>query len=179
MKNSLGKTAHVRVTYYDIHNKVVTGSLSPDELATSDYQEFPVTINRFNDPRFYRLAVSTEVKSGSSYASLATANAYIGSATHPAVPCKIDANGEELGGGGGVWSGHPVNAALCSWTVTPTVVQARVTGSQYFENGLGRNARLVLSTYDVHGTWLGDSTFASNSPTKNGVVSFPVSTARD
>jgi hypothetical protein len=174
MKNSLGKTAHVRVTYFDIHGNIVTGQLSPDELATSNYQAFPITINRFNDPRFYRVAVSTEVKSGSSYVSLATASAYMGSATHPAKSCTIDANGEELGGTGGVMSGHPVSAAVCSWVVSPAAVQARVNGREYFENGLGRTARIVLSTYDVHGNWLGKFTVASNSPAANGVVGFPV-----
>jgi hypothetical protein len=83
--------------------------------------------------------------------------------------------GVELGGSGGVSGGHPVNAASCGWVVNPTTVQARVTGTQYFENGLGRRARIVLSTFDVHGNWLGNYAFASNSPSKNGIVSFPVS----
>src|SRR5205823_140472 len=61
MQNSSGKDAHVRMTYYDIHGKVVTGYTSPDQHATTNSESFPVTINRFNDPRFYRMAVSTEV----------------------------------------------------------------------------------------------------------------------
>ena len=179
MQNSSGKTAHVRMTYYDIHGKIVTGYTSPDQLATTNSQSFPVTINRFNDPRFYRMAVSTEVKyvdpatGAVSYVPLTTVNAYIGSATHPASSCKIDAVKLEVGGGGGVSGGHPVNAGSCSWVVSPTAVQARLAATQYFENGLGRTARVVLSTYDVHGNWLGDFTVASNSPKVNGVTSFP------
>lgn len=34
-------------------------------------------------------------------------------------------------------------------------------------------AQIVLSVYDVHGNWLGESAFASNSPNKMGNVSFP------
>ena len=111
--------------------------------------------------------------SGVSYVPLTKVNAYIGSAAHPASSCKIDADKLEVGGGGGVSGGHPVNSAVCGWVVTPTTVQAQLTATQYFEDGLGREARVVLSTYDVHGNWLGDSTIADNSPTANGVTRFP------
>ena len=177
LNNSLGKTARVVATYFDIHGNVVTALPSPDELATSNYQEFPITLNRFLDPRFYRVDVSTQVKSAGTYVSLATESAFIGSASHPAKSCTIDAKGEELGGSGGVSHGHPVDTASCRWLVGPTTVKADVVGTQYFENGLGRTARIVLSTYDVHGTPLGDFPLAQNSPTKNGVASFPVSSS--
>jgi hypothetical protein len=62
MQNSSGKTAHVLMEYYDIHGKKITGSTSPDQRATTNSQSFPVTIDRFNLPTFYRMAVSTEVK---------------------------------------------------------------------------------------------------------------------
>jgi hypothetical protein len=179
MKDSLYKTAHVRVSYYDIHGQIITGDISPNETATSNNQSFPVTLRKFNDPRFYRMQVSTEVLnlSGtkSTWSTVASSNAYMGSSSHPAASCQIDTSGVELGGSGGVSGGHPVNAASCGWVVNPTTVQARVTGRQYFENGLGRKARIVLSTFDVHGNSLGNYAFASNSPSKNGVVSFPVS----
>jgi hypothetical protein len=57
--------------------------------------------------------------------------------------------------------------------VSPTTVEATVSGTQWFEDGKGRKAQIVLSTFDVHGNWLGDYPFALNSPTKNGIVSFP------
>jgi hypothetical protein len=173
LKDALGKTAHVRITYYDVQGNVVTGDVSPDELATSNDQSFPVTLQKFSDPRFYRLSVSTEVKSGSSWVTESETNAYMGSSGHPGTSCTIDADKVEFGGSGGVSSGHPVNAALCSWTVNSKVVQATLNGTQYFEDGVGKTARVVLSTYDVHGTWLGDSYVATNSPTVNGVTQFP------
>jgi hypothetical protein len=173
LKNALGKTARVRITYYDVQGKVVTGDVSPNELATSNNQSFPVTLQRFSDPRFYRLSVSTEVKSGSSWVTESETNAYMGSSSHPATSCTIDADKVELGGSGGVSSGHPVNAARCGWTVNSKVVQATLSGTQYFEDGVGKTARVVLSTYDVHGTRLGDSYVATHSPTVNGVTRFP------
>ena len=183
MKNALGKTAHVQVSYYDIHGNLVTGAVSADVLATSnDQQSFPVNIFRPNDPRIYRMSVSTQVKdltkstsTKTIYTTQSETNAYMGSPNHPAVDCKIDTDGVELGGSGGVSGGHPVNAASCGWVVNPTSVQAQVTGTEYFEDGVGREARILLSTYDVHGTWLGDYPIASNSPKVNGVTHFPVS----
>ena len=177
MKNSLYKTAHVLVSYYDIHGNQVTGAVSADEMATSNNQSFPVNIFMPNDPRIYSVAVSTQVKDLSTnpptWSSLRTVNAYMGSANHPARSCTIDTDGVELGGSGGVSGGHPVDAATCGWVVTPTTVEATVTGTEWFENGQGRKAQIVLSVYDVHGNWLGESAFASNSPKKMGNVSFP------
>jgi hypothetical protein len=179
MENSLYKTAHVLVDYYDIHGNLVTGKTTPDELATSNDQTFPVNIFQPNDPRIYWVAVRTQVKDLSTnpptWSSLRTVNAYMGSAKHPARSCTIDTDAVELGGSGGVSGGHPVDAAICGWVVSPTSVAATVTGTQWFEDGKGRKAQIVLSTYDVHGNWLGDYPFATNSPKKNGLVSFPVS----
>jgi hypothetical protein len=173
MQNMKKQTARVLLTYLDIHGNVVTESSSPDEYATSDSAAFPVSINRFSDPRFYSVNVTTQTKSGSTYSNVGRLNVAIGSPNHPPQWCTIDAAGVELGGIAGVSGGHPVNGALCSWTLNPTSVQATINGDEYFENWAGQTARIVISAYDVHGTWLGDTDVATNSPTVTGVTSFP------
>jgi hypothetical protein len=177
MKNKLYTTAHVLVSYYDIHGNFLTSAIGGDDMATSNNQSCPVNIFMPNDPKIYSAAVSTQVEDLSTkpptWSTLRTVNAYMGSANHPARSCTLDTVGVELGGSGGVSGGHPVNAATCGWVVTPTTVEATVSGTEWFENGQGLKAQIVLSVYDVHGNWLGESAFASNSPNKMGNVSFP------
>ena len=173
MQNMQYQTARVLLTYLDIHGSVVVQDSSPDEYATSNSASLPVTINKFSDPRFYSVNVTTQTKSGSTYTNVGRLNVAIGSANHPPVWCTIDAAGVELGGLAGVSGGHPLNAAMCSWTLNPTSVQATINGDEYFENWAGQPARILISAYDVHGTWLGDAPVAANSPTVTGVTSFP------
>lgn len=173
MQNMQKQTARVLLTYLDIHGSVVTEASSPDEYASSNYASLPVTINRFSDPRFYSVNVTTQTKSGSTYTNVGRLNVAIGSGSHPAQWCSIDGPGVELGGLGGVKGGSPASPANCTWTINPTSVQATVNGDEYFENWAGQPARILISAYDVHGTWLGDTPVAPNSPTATGVTSLP------
>jgi hypothetical protein len=176
MHNSLGKHARVFVGYYDIHGNKIKGSASQEVIATSEDQEATINIHSFIDPRVYRVDVSTQVNNLATWDTEATKSVYIGSATHPSIPCKIDAPNLEFGGSGGVDHGHPVDAASCGWTVGSTFTDAQFDGTLYYENGKGVAVRLLFTTYDVHGNVLYNVPFGPAPAQKNGVVGVPAQT---
>jgi hypothetical protein len=174
MQGAAGKTAHVVVNYYDIHGKAIGGQVSPDKVAQKKSETLDVILNHPNDPRMYRADVSTEVQvtspgGTSSWVTQAIASAYINSGTLPQKSCRIDAKKIEFAFAGEPVRGHPVDSATCGWLVGGPSLAAYVEGDMWFEDGLGKNARVVLTTYDVHGTQLGQSFGPEESPTANGV----------
>jgi hypothetical protein len=169
MQNVVGKTARVHVDYYDIHGNSIVEQSSPDKLAQKKSETLDVNIGTKNDPRMYRVDVSTQVlvNSGgtSSWVTQAIASAYIGSGTLPNQACQIDANKIEFSFAGKPVNGHPVDTATCG--LIPG--GAYVDGDLWFEDGQGKNVRVALSTYDVHGTPLPESYGPEVSPKDNGI----------